>query len=124
MEHWHLLTLCWQHSVHKPAKHKQGETTCTPGTPNCRSKRGASTRDVKQSVELLKFAAGLVPAANAWHHAGSQQGSKQQPQPVQGFPHMAFNTTGRADALRELAKAYQVRLNIPRASLGRCHGNA
>jgi hypothetical protein len=79
---------------------------------------------VKHSIELLKFAAGIVPAGNAWHHAGSQQGSKQQPQPVQGFPHMAFNATGRADALRELAKAYQVCKNIPNTPLCRYHSNA
>lgn len=74
----------------------------------CRSKPGASARDVKHSVELLKFAAGLVPAASARQYAGAKQGTKPQTLPVQGFPDLAFNATGRADALRELALAYQV----------------
>lgn len=79
------------------------------GSPTCRSKPGASARDVKQSVELLKFAAGFVPAASVRQRAGSQQGSKPHALPVQGFPDLAFNATGRADALRDLAFAYQVR---------------
>lgn len=105
-----LVALCRQHSF----------VNCTPPsslslhcTALCRSKRGASTRDLKHSIELLKFAAGLVPAPSARQHAATQQGSKQQVLPVQGFPHLAFNGTGRADALRELAKAYQVRVRQP-----------
>lgn len=88
-----------------------------------RSKPGVSARDLKQSVELLKFAAGLVPASDIkqQHHASTSAGNSQQqkgqqagstrakqPLPVPGFPDLAFNVTGRADALRELALAYQV----------------
>lgn len=88
-----------------------GLLTPWPLPAPCRSGRGASTRDIRQAVELLKFAGGLLPAASARRHAGTpQEAGKPQMLPVQGFPDLAFNATGRADALRELALAYQVRL--------------
>jgi hypothetical protein len=85
---------------------------------SCRSRRGASTRDIKQAIELLKFAGGLLPAASARRLAGTQQeaAGKLQVLPVQGFPDLVFNATGRADALRELALAYQVRRLLRRLS--------